>query len=150
VPAFTPTADPEVHITDVWLDDEYDDSDALDFSMAPEGTREALELIKPLLDDEASGQTQLAHSLNVPTSRVQHAVQLVRAEARRQRLSPPSAAEDERHAHADRARDLREQGHTYPQIATELGLRDYHAVRALLADYHPDLLRVRAKATGGR
>jgi hypothetical protein len=34
---------------------------------------------------------------------------------------------------------------TYPQIATELGLSNYHAVRALLLDYHPDLVRVRAK-----
>jgi DNA-directed RNA polymerase specialized sigma24 family protein len=89
VATFTPTADPEVHITDVWLDAEYDDGDyGLDLEAAPAGTREALELIQPLIDGESLTQGQLAVRGGVSTGRVQKAMRLVREEARRQGLEP--------------------------------------------------------------
>jgi DNA-directed RNA polymerase specialized sigma24 family protein len=122
-----------------WLDPEYDDSDALDLDAAPAGTREALELLQPLLDGEPLSQGQLAALHGVPSGRVQKAVQLVRAEARRQGLAPPSAVNDERKALADRARDLHEQGMNYRQIGAELGCSAV-AARSLLANYHPALL----------
>jgi DNA-directed RNA polymerase specialized sigma24 family protein len=144
VPVFTPTADPELHMTETWLDAEFDDSDALDLDAAPPGTREALELLQPLIDEEVQTVRQAADRAQVGPGQVTRALQLVRAEARRQGLDPSGLA-DERQALADQAAELRDQGLTYKQIADELGCSAWTA-RALL-DYHPDPVSVRAKAT---
>jgi DNA-directed RNA polymerase specialized sigma24 family protein len=69
-----------------FLDPEHDDSPALDLEAAPVGTREALELIQPLLDGEPLTQAQLAVRGGVPAGQVQKAVRLVREEAIRQGL----------------------------------------------------------------
>jgi hypothetical protein len=147
VATFTPTADPEVHITEVWLDAEYDGSDALDLEAAPAGTREALELLQPLIHGEVAEQTRLARNRGVSSGRVAQAVRLVRAEAIRQGLAPD---DEERHALADQAADLRKQRLTYPQIADELDLPSPHIARALLVDYHPHLVKVRASRSRER
>jgi hypothetical protein len=142
---FTPTADHEVHITDVWLDD-YDDGDyGLDLDAAPAGTREALELLQPLIDDEAAGARQVAERAQVPLCRVTAAVAQVRAAARQQGLAPDG---EERRELADRVAELRRRRLTYQQIADALGLRSYHTARALLADFHPEALKQRAKSNG--
>jgi hypothetical protein len=53
--------------------------------------------------------------------------------------------DEERHALADQAAELRKQRMTYQQIADGLDLGSSHVARALLVDYHPDLIEVRAK-----
>lgn len=146
-PVFTPTADPEVLITASWLDPEFDDGDALDLDSAPSGTREALELLQPLIDGRVDQPAQIARDRGVPNGRVQKAVQHVRAEVRRQGFAPPSAVEDERKALADQAADLRKQRLTYKQIADQLGLRSPHTVVGLLRDYRADVITLRALAT---
>jgi DNA-directed RNA polymerase specialized sigma24 family protein len=138
VAVFTPTADPGVYVTGTWLDAEFDDSDALDLEAAPAGTREALELIRPLIDGETESVKQIAERAQVEPSQVTNALALVRAAARRQGLEPD---DEERHALADQVRGLREQRMTYPQIATMLGLPSSHTASALIRDYHPELIK---------
>jgi hypothetical protein len=135
---FTPTADPEVHIKEFWLDAEFDGSDALDLDAAPPGTREALELLQPLLNDEVQTVKQVAERAHVTPGQVTRAVAQVRAAARRQGLEPLSEG---RHELADQARDLREQGTTYAQITDELDLRSASTVQTLLREYHPELIK---------
>jgi hypothetical protein len=144
VPVFTPTADPEVHITETWLDPEYDDSDALDLEAATAGTREALELLQPLLDDEVQTVQQVAERAHVKPSEITRALTQVRAAARRQGLGPN---DEERRTLADQAADLHKQRLTYPQIADELGLGSFHTARALLLDYHPELIKRQGRRT---
>jgi hypothetical protein len=147
IAVFTPTADPELHITDVWLDD-YDDGDyGLDLDAAPAGTREALELIRPLIDDETVTNAQAAEMAHVKPQQVTRALTQVRAAARRQGLA---ARDEERQALADRVADLRKQRMTYQQIADALNVGSSHTARALLLDYHPDLAKVRAKRPRAR
>jgi DNA-directed RNA polymerase specialized sigma24 family protein len=140
VAVFTPTADPELHVTDVWLDAEYEGGyeDALDLDAA---TREALELIRPLIDDETVTIAQAAERAHVKPYHVTRALTQVRAATRRQGLIPP---DEERHTLADQAAELRKQRMTYQQIADALNVGSGHAARALLVDYHPELVKVRA------
>jgi hypothetical protein len=88
VTSVTPTSNVEQHIAGAWLDPELDDSDALDLEAAPAGTREALELIQPLIDGEPLTQAQLAVRGGVTMHRVGKAKRLVWEEAIRQGLSP--------------------------------------------------------------
>jgi hypothetical protein len=142
IPVFTPTANPGVHITETWLDPDYDGDyeDVLDLD-AP-GLREAVELLRPLLDDETVTITRAAEQAHVKPHQVTRALAQVRAAARQQGLVPD---DEERRELADQVAELRRRRMTYPQIATELDIRDHHAVRALLLDYYPDLVKVRAK-----
>jgi DNA-directed RNA polymerase specialized sigma24 family protein len=143
VPVFTPTADPGQHITEAWFDPEYDDSDGLDLEAAPAGTREALALIGPMIEDDRLSAKTVAERMGVRPPEVARAFRLIRAECRRQGLAPPSAGADDRQTLADRIRDLREQGLSYAAIADELGLRSPQAAGGLLREYHPELTKRR-------
>jgi hypothetical protein len=122
-----------------FLDPEYDDGDyGLDLDVAPPGTREALELLQPLIDDDAENVKQVAERAHAEPRQVVSALALVRAAARRQGLEPD---DEERHALADQARDLREQRMTYRQIAGELRLHSSHTATALIRDYYPELIK---------
>jgi hypothetical protein len=138
VRSVTPTYDIERHISGAWLDPEYDGADALDLEAAQPGTREALELLRPWLDGEVQWAKEIGPEAH-------HAVALVRGEARRQRLEPASLVDGDRQALADRARDLRQQGMHYREIASELGLSSAQVASGLLRAYHPELVKVRAK-----
>jgi hypothetical protein len=143
VPVFTPTADPEVHITQAHLDSQYEGGyeDVLDLEASPD-VREALGLIRPLIDDETVTIAQAAEQAHVKLHQVTRALTLVRAAARQQGLG---VDDEERHTLADEAADLRRDRMTYQQIADALNLGSSHSARALLLDYHPELIKVRAK-----
>jgi hypothetical protein len=115
VAVFTPTADPEVHVTETRLDTPYegDYEDVLDLDMP--GLREAVELLRPLLDDETVTITQAAERSHVKPHEVARALTQVRAAARRQGLGAP---DEERQALAEQAAELRKQRLTFHRSPT--------------------------------
>lgn len=124
-----------------FLDPECDSDDyGLDLESAPAGTREALELLQPLIDEEVRTIAEAAERAQVPPGRVTRAVAQVRAVARQQGLEPH---DEERRELADQAAELRERGLNYRETATALGLRSTCTARALLVDYHPSLVERR-------
>jgi DNA-directed RNA polymerase specialized sigma24 family protein len=121
-----------------FLDPEPDDGDyGLDLDAAPAGTREALELIRPLIDGEMKTVKEVAQAAEVELTEVESALALVQVAARRQGLEPAS---EERHALADQVRVLREQRMSYPQIAAMLGLPSSSTVNVLVRHYYPELI----------
>jgi hypothetical protein len=132
IAVFTPTAHPEVHITEASLDVEYegDYEDVLDLDAARPGTREALELLQPWLDGEVRSAKEIGPG-------AESALTLVRGEARRQGLEPGG---EERQELAGRVRDLWERGLHFKEIAAELGISSARP-GSLLREYHPEVAR---------
>jgi hypothetical protein len=139
VAMFTTTADPEQHITEGWLDPDYegDYEDVFDIADAPAGTREAIELIRPLLDGEVETPKEVAARAQVEKREVEKALALVRTTARRQGLEPGG---EKRRALANRVRDLHESGMRYREIGEELGLSGAGA-SGLFREYFPELAK---------
>jgi DNA-directed RNA polymerase specialized sigma24 family protein len=135
VVVFTPAADPGVYVTEVWLDPELDDANALDLESAPEGMAAALELLQPWLDGEVQSAKEIGPG-------AESAVALVRREARAQGLEPGG---EERHALAGRARGLREEGMHYKEIAAELGLSSAGAASGLVREHHGEVPKGRRR-----
>jgi DNA-directed RNA polymerase specialized sigma24 family protein len=131
-----------------FLDPEFDDGDCgLDLDAAPAGTREALELLQPLIDDETVTIAQAADRARVKPGEVTQALVLVRAAARQQGLA--RHVDEECHALADQAADLRRRRMTYQEIADALGLRSGSVALTLIRGYHPELVKSRTLKTRG-